>query len=513
MARLTSAQYQANYRARKAGLPEPFQKFNKQNKHLTHNDWVNYYCGHTWELDYLDNMTTRMWTHHRNLTFLPRGMGKTLRIIGLACRYACERKQPLLIITSGPASKQRIFDSIRMILRSEKIIQRYGEIFESFDRNKCTIQLVESLRGTTPDPVLRVCSRGADIIGSHPKWIHLEDIIQEEFKSDESNEGLQAWFKQVVSFCATHEEGKETRITGTGTRKAKNDFYAFLIEELKYPAYTERALVLLDGIYPTSDDVTYHDDGHIDIVIDKGRYHHLGCPNWPLSRLLIEKILKPLEFRTQMQNEPIDPFGNYFSNKMWNEVEYEVNKYSELVISIDPAFGKSKGSDNTAICVLAKKGTRSFVLVEMFAGKIKSLLKTLELLVSKYRGSRILKIVCEANYLQKIFVVDALNKKLPYTVSPFYSKGEKVLRIQSLHDPMMAKQVMIATDAPGKEDLKEEMLAWIPKESTTYRKDDRLDALQMAYETFVRLLGRPMPRSGKTSSTFNKWYLWQHHNN
>ena len=449
-------------------------------------------------------MTNRLWTHYRSLNFLPRGYGKTLRTISLATRHICENRTPMLIITSGPESKQRIFESIIGYLQSDKITQAYPNIFASMNRSRCVVKLVDSLRGITPDPVLRVCSRGGDIIGSHPKWIHLEDIIQEEFKSDESNEGLQAWFKQVVSFCATHATGKETRITATGTRKAKNDFYAFLIDELKYPEYTERAIDLLSGIYPTNDDVTYHEDGNITIDHSMGTYKYLECPNWPLSRLLIEKILKPLEFRTQMQNEPIDPFGNYFTKEMWNEVDFHVDKFTNLVISIDPAFGKSKGSDNTAICIMAKKGTRSFVVVEIFAGKIKSLLNTLELMVQKYRDSRILKVVCEANYLQKIFVVDKLNKALPYTVSPFYSKGEKVLRIQSLHDPMMAKQLMIARDCLGKEEFKAELLGWIPKESTTHRKDDRLDALQMGYETFIRLIGTPMPRSGKTTSTFNK---------
>ncbi|GAF77872.1 unnamed protein product, partial [marine sediment metagenome] len=274
--------------------------------------------------------------------------------------------------------------------------------------------------------------------------------------------------------------------------------------ELKYPDYTHKALELLEGIFPTNEDITYHDDGRIEIDITKGSFKHLDCPNWPLSKLLIEKILKPLEFRTQMQNEPIDPFGNYFSNKMWNEVEYAANKYTSIVISIDPAFGKGKDSDNTAICVMAKQGTRSFVVLEMFAGKIMSLRKTLYEIWSKYNKSQIVKVVCEANFLQKIFVVDKLNKELPFTVAPFFSKGEKVLRIQSLHDPMVSKQIMIATDCLGKEQFKEEMLAWIPKASTTYRKDDRLDATQMAYETFIRLIGGAKPRSGKTSSTFNK---------
>ena len=432
-----------------------------------------------------------------------------MRIIALAARHTLEKREPLLIITSGPASKQRIFDSIRLILRSEKVKADYGYFCDSIDRNKCTIQLNESLRGTFIDPVLRVCSRGADIIGSHPKWIHLEDIIQEEFKSDESNEGLQIWFKQVVSFCATHEETHETRITGTGTRKAKNDFYQFLIDELKYPDFTEKALELLDGIFPTNEDITYYEDGRIDIDITKGTYKTLGCPNWPLSRLLVEKILKPLEFRTQMQNEPIDPFGNFFNHTMYNETEFTFHALdTSIIITIDPAFGKSTSADNTAICVLGRntQAPRTFVLLEMFAGKIKSLRKTLLSIYEKYSEWKIIKVSCEANFLQKIMVVDKLNETLPFTVAPFMNKGEKVLRIQSLHDPMVSKQIMIWDKCQGKEAFREELFSWIPKASSASRKDDMLDALQMGYEEFVRLTGSFMPSSGRTSRDFKDDY-------
>jgi len=240
------------------------------------------------------------------------------------------------------------------------------------------------------------------------------------------------------------------------------------------------------------------------IDVSKGTYEHIGCPKWPITRLLIEKILKPLEFRTQMQNEPIDPFGNYFSINMYNETSWDFDKNAQVVIAIDPAFGKSAGSDNTAIAILArhKHRPRSFILVEMFAGKIKSLTKTLKHIYDQYSHCQILKVVCEANYLQKIFVIDKLNKQLPFTVAPFYNKGEKILRIQSLHDPMVSKQLMIWEKAPGKEAFKEELLGWIPRPSTTSRKDDRLDALQMCYEEFVRIAGNIMPRSGKTTSKF-----------
>jgi len=66
------------------------------------------------------------------------------------------------------------------------------------------------------DPLFRIASRGAEIIGSHPYWIHLEDLVQEPFRSEESNTAMIEWFEGVLEYCAQFEEGKETRITLTG---------------------------------------------------------------------------------------------------------------------------------------------------------------------------------------------------------------------------------------------------------------------------------------------------------
>ena len=424
-----------------------------------------------------------------------------MRFVGLAARHILENRTPLLTLTSGPAAKVRLFDAIRRIVTSEKVEQDYGKLFSSFDGNKCTIKLKENLRGIYIDPVLRVAGRMDDVIGAHPKWLHLEDIIQEEFKSDESNESLINWFEGVISFCASHEEDYETRITGTATRKSKKDFYNHLMEKLKYPQFTMKALTLVSGDYPNVDDITYGEQGRIDIDISKGVYEDIGIPSWPLSRLLIEKVLKPFHFRTQMQNEPVDPLGNWFNAKNWTEVEWEFNSNQQFIISIDPAFGKSKSADNTAIVVMARDKTKpkQYVIVEVYADKIQSLSSVLQSIWERYPGT--IKIVCESNYLQRIFVVDQLNKKLPFVISPFQSRGDKIMRIQSLNDPFAGRSIQVWNNCIGKDGLYDEYISFIPKESTASRKDDRLDATHMGYESWLRM-GSMQMSSPKTSSQF-----------
>lgn len=470
---------------------------------LNANDWAAYYAGYTWKTAYLDKLTKLLLESLRQLIFLPRGTGKSLRSVSVLSEFVLEEREPVVVITSGPASKIRLFDEFRLILNSERIRHDYGEIFSSFDSNKCTVKLKPELKlYSSLDPVLRVCSRNADIIGSHAKWYHLEDIVQEEFRSDESNEALIRWFEDVISWCATHEEGKETKITSTGTRKSKKDFYNHLIKKLRYPVYTRKALKLLSGIYPSESDITYSKGGLVTIDMTKGTYEDIGCPNWPLSKLLIEKIKKPASFRTNMQNEPVDPSGNYFKAKNFKIVKWKRTDESQFVIAVDPAFGKTESADNTAIIVMARDKDRPnrYIIVEVFAAKIQDIKPFLEDIYYRWSPG-IVSVIMEANYLQKIFVVDVLNKALPFAVGPFYSKGDKILRIQSLSDPFVSK-IRIWDECEGSEGLYDEYIAFIPQPSTASRKDDRLDSTQMAYETWVRIAGSFMPDSGKTSSDY-----------
>ncbi|KKK90121.1 hypothetical protein LCGC14_2726270, partial [marine sediment metagenome] len=193
---------------------------------------------------------------------------------------------------------------------------------------------------------------------------------------------------------------------------------------------------------------------------------------------------------------------NWFDRKHWTEVAWVRDNDSKFVISIDPAFGKSKSADNTAIVVTTKAGPKQYIIVEVYAEKVTSIAKPLLAIWGRYPGT--LAVVCEANYLQKIFVVDQLNKQLPFVIRPFYSKGDKIMRIQSLNDPFASNTLTIWNKAVGKDDLLDEYISFVPKDSTADRKDDRLDASHMGYETWVRMEGSVKPTSFRTSSQFEK---------
>ena len=476
---------------------------------LNHDKWCNTYAAEyqSWTRPYLTQMSKSLWTDKRKLNFYHRGSGKSLRAISLFTRWILEKREPLLVLVDGPSNKFTMFDTVKSIITSELVMQDYGNPFKSINQNKAIILLKNHLKPSiTRDPVLRIASRGENIIGSHPRWIHLEDLIQEQFRAHETQERLLKWFDRVVNFCATHEQFKETRITGTGTRKDRKDFYAHLQEKHRFPVHVTPAVKLKSGRWPTTEDITYTTDA-TKINTSIGKFITMRCPSWPLARLLIKKVEQPVEFRCEMQNDPVDPMGNYFDKAEWAEVDWKFTNESQFVIALDPAFGLSKGADNTAIIVLARAAPRQYIVVHVYAQQTKHINDALDVIYEKFnKYSGVLRTVCEANFAQKVLVVDRLNETLNFPVAPFLNKGNKILRIQgTLKDAFASKRITVWRDTIGKNLLYDEYISFLPEPSTPGRHDDCLDALQMCFETWSQLDQRVSRRAPRTvgERTFN----------
>ena len=193
---------------------------------LSNDEWIVKYCGrgYDWELDYLTEMRDFLWDNHRGLCLEPRGHGKTQSIIALFVRHILEKRTPILNINAGSGNSRRIFKEVKRFLESEQIRLDYGDVIESANKTTMEIVLKPELSTGSPDPNLKCVGRGGEVIGLHPAWIHLEDIIQEEFKNDESNDDLITWYNEVVNYLAV----EDTKITVTGTRKSLADFYSWI---------------------------------------------------------------------------------------------------------------------------------------------------------------------------------------------------------------------------------------------------------------------------------------------
>ena len=474
---------------------------------LSCDDWAVKYCGpeYSWRLKYLTGLRKKLKESLKCLGFLPRGSGKSNVCISSNCQFILETYQPVLILTSGVDATNVIYNEMRRIFQSEVVKEDYGgEIFVNFNNNLKTVQLRPDLR-KSKYPVLRVASRHATIIGSHPKRLWIEDIIQEPFKSDESNKSLMNWFSSVVEYCCTFEPGKETQLLGTGTRKGVKDFYSYLIDKLYYPVYRLPAIELKSGRYPENKDIIRKRGHPPKVPMNLGKYKTLGCPNLPLETLLLKRATNIYDFSTNMQNEPISISGLFFNKDDLKEVKFSPTREHKFIIAVDPAVGESARSDNTAICVIANNPHLPgfYTIVEMFASQITNIRKPLLAAYLKWNNiGRVIKIVCEADYWQKALIVDKLQETFPFHISPSYSQQSKVARIQGLKTPISKQTLTVWEDAEGKDDFIDEYLDFIPAKSTATRHDDQLDAVQMGFEAWLHQEGEELGVSFRTSSMF-----------
>ncbi len=461
-------------------------------------EWVNYYCPQNhWDIPYLHDIADRLTNSLKALVFVPRGHGKTLLAIGLICKYIVETEKPVCIITSARSQQKRIFRAIISILNSPKIIKDYKFVLGSYDKTMCELLPDDTDNYPYLDPLLRVATRGSDIVGSHPTWIHIEDLIQEPFKSDESNEALIEWWGGIVEFCLTYEEGEETRITGTGTRKDKGDFWEHLIDEYHYPHYSRKAIELVKGQYPIKEDITFDDQGNGSIDITKGEYKTLNCPNWPLGKLLIERIYKPERFMAEMQNDPMPKGGLYFSLDDWIEVaEPPPHHHTSYYMAVDPAFGKGTAADNTAIIVCGVFDDKLYVIDGTY-GRVMDGLDSDRMLSEIVRLAQYYQpkgIWIESNNFQFLISKQlSFQGQLPLPVTELTNLTKKIERISSMKTYFRSGDILICP-SPFLDGLKTEYTSYNQKPSTKSRKDDALDALEMVLTNVVYFFGKHTER-------------------
>ena len=260
----------------------------------SHDEWITHYLGrgYEWELDYLTEMREALWNDPRTLILLPRGHGKTQTVMALHIRSILEQRIPILVITAGSGNARRMYREVKRHLRSPKIREDYGDVIASFKTNYGEMVLHEDLITSSPDPVYKIVGRDGEVIGLHPAWIHLEDVIQLEYIAEVSNERVKYWYDEVVEYTATDD----TRFTATGTRKGYDDFYNWLMTERNYSLLHKAAVKLVSGRYPVLSDAihttTVDDFGNqiktITSVKRTGTYTTLKCPSHSLDKLLLK---------------------------------------------------------------------------------------------------------------------------------------------------------------------------------------------------------------------------------
>ena len=449
-------------------------------------DWIEKYCGFSWRFDYLTESREYLldiyYKKKRGIIFRPRDTGKTLDSIGVYCYLICEEMEPLLSITAGNAAKNRIFRAVSRILRSEKIRNDYGDILESQSMTFGEFVLVPELRKSERiDPVLRIATRGAELIGSHPRATFLEDIIQMEFKSQESNESLLSWFDSIVSFLGD-------TIGGTGTRKGLTDIYSELFKR-GFSQQKILAIKLIKGRWPAEQDLLYEtmlvnefeEDVPVGVDTSMGAFETIDCPNWPLEKLLFRRVMSLAAFESEMQNNPVPTTGLYFrKNIHWHEVDpYPAGYLSDYFIAVDPSFGKSTSSDYFCLLVGAVF-ENSLIIVDCVLQKAMKFDDMLNIIIQKSAEYQPHVTKIESIFAQT-YLKDAVKERIP-NIAPFETRQKKEMRIDSLDTPMKDRIIKIYSNLPYKSIAYQQFVQYDRKPSSPTKKDDFLDTLHMLYD-------------------------------
>lgn len=348
---------------------------------LSFQEWRVHYLGRSpdWILPYITEVEQLYFNCLNNyvneMPFLFRDGGKTFIGMDFISYLICEYQNTALVITSGGGSKRRFYNAVKSNIKRSAIRRDYGDIVDYENKIDGEIWLVESLRKVNSiDPDLRVTGRGSDVIGAHPDLVFLEDFVQQPYKSNESEEGMRDWISEVVI-------PMNAPVSGTGTRKDPDDIYGWMAEQgiIKlrvWPALTS------EGPYPSKDDIEIREEYHpkarrvvkremIREDFDLSDFDYTKCPNYDLHSLLVRRLKNIRAFESEMMQRPIPKEGNIFDVEKFITFDTyylnQINKNNTKIIWVDPAFGASAGSSDTAIIVTIY--TDKLRVIDIYSGK------------------------------------------------------------------------------------------------------------------------------------------------
>lgn len=420
-----------------------------------------------WRLPYLSELRRRIWDENELMVLLPRGYAKTETVIGLFTRWFAEIKLPIYIITPSNPHSEDILNRIESHLQSPAMRRRYGDIGGKSTRGKSMMILNyhEDIKWTGFDRPISLVTFVSGKKGRHPAWIHLEDVMQDEAVSAETNDRVKHRFNSTYRLMRKrNREGLLTKMTATGTRYGLLDMYHYLIHTHDFNVLHYRAL-----------------------LSDK---RMLRCPNYTLKDLLKSKKINSATFETEMQNNPVPSTGIYFNEAEWKTTRIKPLREhgAQFYMAIDTARGVTDAADNTSIMIVAMHEGRATV-IDGVVGRLDDEQKTFYIHKFYWMYSPAFTLIDNA-FAQ----VDM--RRFAYIIGliPFRDTTDnaKILRINAMQPYFAEKLIYVLEDMPAYiedmpslyEYLHNEYLSYNQKKSTAYRKDDALDTLSMIIQRF-----------------------------
>lgn len=429
-----------------------------------------------WRCPYLNEWAVLINTIKYLMLFAPRGHGKTELIASLVIRMLLEvpNVKILLLTSTNRAAMQLFMYIIDELQNNEEITSRYGEDRVTWsNRPVCSLN-VQGYLHTARTHSLQIASFDANIVGLHPTIIIMEDIIQEGFRNDLSQEWLVHRFRSIVENMAT----EETRITIIGTRKSPEDFYSQIMQG--YTVHTYKAIEVIEGNYPTAAEVSFNDRTLKKPIAELGIFRTLGCPSWSTQRLLVQRVIDPQGFESEMQNNPLPDTGLYFDMKEWQEqVFIPPEQWANAYMAVDPALGKGATSDYTAILVGVIHENTLYIVDGLIQRGLNfnDLKETILTFQKKWKARTVF---LETNNFQ-VWLQQEITRTSWCPIHSIEHKGRdnKLIRLDSLKGWFAQGKVIVHPHCQPFEELKREYRLYDRTESNSTRHDDALDALEI----------------------------------
>lgn len=460
---------------------------------LSHDDWVDKYIPYDyssddptvieqlkreWRTHYLTKLSELIWESIELLALLPRGYGKTERILALFIRWILEVREPLYIVAPSEPHMKKLLKRMEAIMRSPRIRRDYGDIAAKFLYGKSEMSIIyhADMRYRRFDNPVTIVTWYNAKEGLHPAWIHFEDVMQKLFKDRSANDDIKFKYSKTFNNMRTVRNGKLTKMTFTGTRYDVKDFYHFVMTKFQIPVYHVRAL-------DENDNMT-------------------KCPNHTKETLLKMREIAPIAFETNMNNNPIPSSGNYFKREAWDNALFDDDTRESLFAgnigifaACDPNLGITDESDNTAFIVYALKNNTLWA-IDGFTGKIS--LPEIRKYVQMYNEIYGVLIFD----METVFALGvALTGELQNigNIAPFHdnSTDAKYIRISAMKALFANGRIRIWKGLPNYNQLLEEYLLYDQEPSTEGKKDDTLDALSMAVKRWSSYLSANTPDFNK----------------
>lgn len=371
-----------------------------------------------------------------------------------------------------------------------------------------------TVKNTRQDGEASVLARGLEgqITGFRADLIIVDDLIdQSNVMTDSQREKVLRYWNTVV-FPTLNPDG---RIFVIGTRYHHKDFYSGLLENPVYKAHTYiQPAFLVDG------------EGKFRKTAE-GNYVSYWPERWSVEKLLVirDDEIGELAFNSQYLCDPSGYEGSMFKTDWLHfyEVEKDLDPIMgrlDYVMAVDPNIDEDPKSDNTAIVTLAidRKFNDVYVL-DIYAEPLDfiSQAETLAMYATRTQlrvgkralvgEQRIRKVGVETVAYQKALYQTGYTMGLPI-VEVTHGKTNKITRLLRVQPHIQNGRIRFP-DPEAHPDVK----WWEPflAEYSTFprgRRDDRMDALEIAVEVAGVVRGGSSIPFGPGGSVRGRWEPW-----